>query len=148
MGDHIHKQTIPRAALIGAAVLMVGTITVASGARQVRLAGPKAVVATPLRERMLRFEDRPDGSLVAIDADTGRLAGVVAPGSNGFVRGVLRGMYRGRKLESLGKSDARFRLAKEADGRLTLEDPETGRHIELDSFGPVNANDFGVLLAP
>lgn len=145
---HIHKQHVPRAALIGAAVLMVGTITLAAGARQVHLAAPVVAEAPPQRVRTLRFSDRPDGTLAAIDVDTGNVAGVIAPGTNNFVRGVLRGLYRGRKLESLPPDDAHFRLAREADGRLTLGDPATGRHIELDSFGPVNASCFGVLLTP
>jgi putative photosynthetic complex assembly protein len=69
----------------------------------------------------------------------------IAPETNGFVRGVLRGMFRTRKLESLGH-DARFRLAREADGRLTLQDPQTGRQVELDSFGPTNSAAFADLL--
>ena len=148
MGDHIHRQTIPRFALIGAAVLMVGTITLAAGARQVRLATPEAAPAPPQRVRMLRFTDMPDGSLEAFDVTTGKVAGAIAPGTNNFIRGVLRGLYRGRKIEGLAHDDAHFRLAREADGRLTIGDPDTGRHIELDSFGPVNADTFGVLLKP
>jgi putative photosynthetic complex assembly protein len=70
----------------------------------------------------------------------------VAAGSNNFIRGVLRGMFRGRKLESLGH-DGVFTLARQANGRLTLEDPETKRRVELDSFGPTNAGAFEGLLA-
>ncbi len=147
MGDHIHKQTIPRAALIGAAFLMVGSMSLAAGARHVHRSTPAAAVPAPIQVRELRFEDRPDGSLAAIDTKTGDVAGIVAPGTNGFVRGVLRGMFRNRKLESLGH-DAHFRLAREADNHLTLEDPDTRRHVDLDSFGPTNSAAFARFLGP
>jgi putative photosynthetic complex assembly protein len=94
----------------------------------------------------VRFEDRPDGTLAVLDATTGREASIVQPGTNGFIRGVLRGMFRGRKLEALSR-DGQFRLAREADGHLTLEDPETGRRVDLDSFGPTNSAAFAGLLA-
>ncbi|NBT80006.1 MAG: photosynthetic complex assembly protein PuhC, partial [Betaproteobacteria bacterium] len=32
------------------------------------------------------------------------------------------------------------------DGRLTLIDPSTGRTIDLESFGAINANNFARLL--
>jgi putative photosynthetic complex assembly protein len=140
MSDHIHTQAVPRGALIGAAFLMIGTIAVAAGARSARLAAPPAVPpAVAVAE--IRFEDRPDGSLAVLDAHTGHEDLVLAPGSNNFIRGVLRGMFRSRKLESLGH-DGTFRLSQEADGSLTLEDPQTARVVNLDSFGPSNANAF------
>jgi putative photosynthetic complex assembly protein len=140
MSNHIHNQAVPRGALIGAAIMMVGTIAVAAGARNARLSAP-ATVVPPVAVAEIRFEDRADGSLAVIDANTGHDDVVLAPGSNNFIRGVLRGMFRSRKLESLGH-DGTFRLAQEANGSLTLEDPQTARVVNLDSFGPSNANAF------
>ena len=37
-------------------------------------------------------------------------------------------------------------LIGRADGRLTLEDPTTGRRVDLESFGPTNAGVFAQLL--
>jgi putative photosynthetic complex assembly protein len=37
-------------------------------------------------------------------------------------------------------------LTRWADGRISLEDPETGRVIELDAFGPTNGEAFAQLL--
>ena len=42
--------------------------------------------------------------------------------------------------------DPPFRLARWSDGRLTLEDPTTGRRIELGAFGPTNAEVFAELM--
>ncbi|MCU0659273.1 MAG: putative photosynthetic complex assembly protein PuhC [Polyangiaceae bacterium] len=145
MGHH-HVQTVPRAALIGAAVLIMTSIGLAAGARQARLAARDSVVKPAIEVVFVRFEDRPDGSLRMLDADTGRELTQVPPRSNGFVRGVLRGMFRSRKLEALDRN-ARFRLAREADGHLTLEDAEVGRRVHLDSFGPSNSAAFSELLA-
>jgi putative photosynthetic complex assembly protein len=145
MAQHIHTQTVPRPALFGAAFLIVGSMALAASARSAHLAEQKAPMAAPSQVIEVRFEDRADGTLVVLDAETGREIRTVAPGTNHFVRGVLRGMFRGRKLESLGKEPG-FRLAHEADGRTTLEDPQTGRHVDLDSFGPTNAAVFADIL--
>jgi hypothetical protein len=34
-----------------------------------------------------------------------------------------------------------------ADGKLTLEDPGTGRRVDLGSFGPTNAAAFSQIMA-
>lgn len=147
MSNHIHKQTIPRAALLGAAVLIASTVALASNAKQSRseLASVTSEPA-PLVALQVRFADRADGALLMIDAPTGRELAEMAPGSNNFVRGVLRGMFRVRKLESKGH-DAPFILSREANGRRTLFDPETARRVDLDSFGPTNSAAFVALLA-
>lgn len=145
MSQHIHAQTVPRGALFGAAFLIVGSLGLAASARSAHLSEP-VKAAAPAREFVdVRFEDRPDGTLAVIGADSGREISAIAPGTNGFIRGVVRGMFRNRKLESMGH-DGRFRLAREAEGRLTLVDPQTGRRVDLDSFGPTNSAAFATIL--
>ncbi len=39
-----------------------------------------------------------------------------------------------------------FRLSAWSDGRLTLEDPATGRAVDLEAFGPTNEATFVRLL--
>ena len=41
---------------------------------------------------------------------------------------------------------APFRLTRYADGRLALDDPSTGAHVELRAFGPTNEAAFARLL--
>jgi putative photosynthetic complex assembly protein len=103
-------------------------------------------VAPPVRSAELRFEDRDDGAVVARDARDDREVAVIEPGSNGFVRGVLRGMFRTRRLESISSREP-FRLTEESDGRLVLSDPHSGRAVELRSFGGTNYDAFSTLLA-
>lgn len=144
MHAHVHHQNVPKGALWGALALIVLTIALAAASRRSGHVETQAS-APAIQVVYLRFEDRPDGTLAILDADTGRELRLVAPGTNGFTRGVVRGMFRNRKLESMGP-DARFRLAREANGRLTLEDPESGRRVDVASFGPTNEAAFAELL--
>jgi putative photosynthetic complex assembly protein len=142
--SHHHEQKIPRPVLIGAAALMLLSLVFAGVSRQslkTELARPRPA---PLESVTLSFEDRA-GAVVVTDASSGRELVSLPPNSNGFVRGVLRGFFRERKLESLGRQ-ASFVLAREADGRLSLEDTQTGRRVDLNAFGPDNTAAFAQLL--
>jgi putative photosynthetic complex assembly protein len=105
----------------------------------------KQADAAAVAMRDLRFEDRPDGGIDVFDARDDRLVETVAPASNGFIRGTLRGLSRERKREGIGP-DEPFRLVARADGRLTLEDLATGRRVDLESFGPTNTGAFAKFL--
>jgi putative photosynthetic complex assembly protein len=100
--------------------------------------------AKPVATRLLRFEDRPDGSIAVIDATSGRLLERVQ-GEQGFLRGSLRALARERRMREVGALPP-FELAARADGRLTLTDPATGARLDLESFGPTNAAVFARLL--
>jgi len=54
-------------------------------------------------------------------------------------------LARTRRSEGIGSEDP-FHLASWSDGRLTLDDPATGRHLELEAFGSLNTEVFGRLL--
>ncbi|WP_439580231.1 photosynthetic complex assembly protein PuhC [Elioraea sp.] len=95
--------------------------------------------------RDLRFEDRMDGGVDIIDARAGTAVSVIAPGEGGFVRATLRGLARERKREELGR-DTPFRLTVWGDGRLTLEDPATGRFVDLGAFGQTQIETFARLI--
>ena len=97
--------------------------------------------------RDIRFEDQPDGSIRVIDAKLREQIALVAPASNGFLRGAVRGLVRERKLQGLG-IEVPFTLAALADGRLVLHDAATGHEIDLASFGSTNAAVFSKLLLP
>jgi putative photosynthetic complex assembly protein len=146
MSEHVHNQDVPRGVLFAAAALIVFSIGVAAlssqHTREVAAEGGAPVI----NAAQVRFEDRKDGAIAMLDAATGRELSVVPPNSNGFIRGVLRGMMRSRKLESLGR-DATFRLARHQDGRLSIEDQQTHRSIDLGAFGPTNLAAFETLFA-
>ena len=131
-------------------LLALGALTLAAlvGVGAFRWSGmqPLEPAQSPVTaSRELRFDDRPDGGVAVSEASSGRLVETIAPGTNGFLRGALRGLARERK-RSDASLQAPFLLAAHADGRLTLMDPTTGRHIDLESFGPTNAAVFLRLL--
>jgi putative photosynthetic complex assembly protein len=149
----VHNETVPKGALIAAASLVIMAITV-TGA--VRLTGtPPAASpallrvtekATALSSRDLRFTDRADGAVVIEDIGSGATAGMVEAGSkSGFIRGVIRGLARERRMHGVGDQPP-FRLTLWSDGELSLVDTATGRNLELGAFGGTNRAAFLALL--
>ena len=140
---HPAAPVLPRGLLValGATVLVtvIGVATVRLGGVSVR--APDAPSAAT---RLLRFEDSADGSVVVIDAASGRALDTLR-GEQGFVRGALRALSRERRIREIGPLPP-FELASRTDGRLTLSDPATGARIDLESFGPTNAGVFARLL--
>jgi putative photosynthetic complex assembly protein len=144
--SHAHDERFPRGALIGAAGL-IGLSLIAAGAA--RLTGTKTLVPTsaPVVVRDLRFEDTTEGAVNVYDGHSERPVSVVSAGSDAFLRATMRGLAQQRKRESIS-ANIPFRLTSWADGRLTLDDSATGRHVELEAFGATNAATFARLLTP
>ncbi len=108
--------------------------------------GPDQLAAAAMAERMLRFEDMPNGGVLVTDGVTGVTVAELQ-GEQGFVRGALRALTRERTAREIGSRQP-FKLTARVDGRLTLTDPATGKRIDLESFGPTNSGDFARFLAP
>ena len=108
--------------------------------------GPDQIAAAAVAERMLRFDDMANGGVLVTDGVTGvRVAEL--QGEQGFVRGALRALTRERTARDIGSKQP-FKLTARIDGRLTLDDPSTGRRIDLESFGPTNSGVFFRFLEP
>jgi len=99
--------------------------------------------APVLWQMQLRFEDRPNGDVAVMDANT-QTEITRFQGEQGFVRGVLRTLSRERMRRGIGSGPA-FELIAHSDGRLTLIDPATEHRIDLESFGPSNMANFAKL---
>jgi len=138
-------RPFPRGPLFGAITLVILSILLAGVSRYTGLGSVQVDPANPVETRVLRFEDRSDGSVAVLDASDGRVIEMLAPGTNGFVRGVLRGLVRERKLSGIG-SELPFQLVRWDDGRLSLKDTATGRQIELVSFGRTQIETFAKML--
>lgn len=139
------KSSLFRSPIAGASLLVMLAI---AGTAVVRLTGStdKAPVAAIAVMHELRFEDGADGSILIYDAKHNKLIDRAAPGENNFLRGTLRGLARERKRIGVD-SKPPFKLISRADGRLMLEDPSTGRYVDLGSFGNTNRETFVRLLA-
>jgi putative photosynthetic complex assembly protein len=138
------QEVLPRGVLMAIGALVLVSV---AGTAAVRLSGISIHEpdTAALASRSLRFEDTADGSVLVIDAATGTQAARLE-GEQGFLRGILRALARERKQNGPTGSEQPFDLVYRTDGRLTLVDPVTGRHIDLESFGPKNAGVFARLL--
>ena len=145
MSGHTHDAPFPRLPLMAAGALVAITLVLVAVVRVTGVGGLHTPQAPIVAERLLHFADQPDGSITVRDALDGRLVHTVAPGTNGFLRGTLRGLGRERKREGAGPGTG-FHLSARSDGRLLLQDPATGRLIDLGAFGPTNVAAFARLL--
>jgi putative photosynthetic complex assembly protein len=143
---HTRNEEFPRGALIGAAGMIALTM-VSAGVTRITGTPTQVPTSSAVVVRDLRFEDTVDGAVNVYDASSIRPVNIVSPGSSAFLRATMRGLAQQRKRESIG-SDIPFRLTEWADGRLTLDDRATGRHVELEAFGATNAASFARLLTP
>jgi putative photosynthetic complex assembly protein len=139
------SETFPRGALLAAATLVIFTLLAVAVGRP--SGGQSAAApASPARaERLLQFQDLDDGSLRVVDVGRQQIVATLEPGTNGFMRGMMRAMVRTRTLHGVG-DETPFLLAYGADGRLVLEDPATDSRIPLDAFGPTNVSAFAILM--
>ena len=133
------REVLPWVVIAVLVVIMI-TIGVVSRARHAGTA-PGAI---PVRSADLLMQDHDDGSISVLDAGTHAVIDTVPPKTNGFLRVVLAGMVRERRLD--GIDSPVFHLTRWSDGRLTLDDAATHRLVELEAFGPTNEAAFGRLL--
>ena len=136
----------PRAPLFALGALVLASVLAVAAVRVTGVGAVRVPDAPTVTVREFRFEDRPDGSIVVLDPSGRQLIDTVAPGTNGFLRGTMRGLARERTRQGVSR-DLPFRMVGHADGRLTLEDPGTGRRVDLGSFGPTNAAVFAQIMA-
>lgn len=141
----LRNGSLPRGMVLGTALLLAGTLVLATLGHDAPV-NPAAAGALPTATRDLRFSDRADGAVVVTNALTGHQVDVVEPGTEGFVRGAMRGLVRQRRLAEIGP-DMPFRLSVWPDGRITLQDTANGNTMELHAFGRTNAEAFLRLLA-
>jgi putative photosynthetic complex assembly protein len=145
MSDARTFAPFPRGALLAAAFIVGGTIVLAAVGRLTGAANSDPT-APMVASRSLLFEDRPNGAVAVFDADDpSSPIAVVAPETNGFLRATMRGLARQRLRQDASRTTP-FRLTEWADGRLTLEDPTTGRKVEMEAFGITNEEAFARLL--
>ena len=140
-GDPHHVPRLPllmAAGIVMFTVLFVGLHQWTSG-----LTGDTASVTFA---QEIRFQSLPGDRIAIVDAADGTALTTIEAGSEGLLRGALRGLLFSRDLGNLDP-DASYRLERHAGDGLYLVDPLNGRDIRLDSFGPVEAGALADLLA-
>lgn len=145
----IDHEPFPKGALLAAGSLIAVSLIAAAVGRYQNLNPPvDAVTYTPAPNQILkmRFRDAVDGSVIVSNADSGGTLDVIAPGEDAFIRAVMRGFVRDRKLRKIGP-EIPFVLSLYPNKRLTMSDPTTGKEIDLRAFGPTNEAAFARFLS-
>lgn len=143
MGHAFEQQPFPRGPLIAAASLIALSLVMAFLGSVIGIGRTATEPGTPVGACIVRLVDAPAGGLVVLAAD-GHPIDELPAEQSGFARGVMHGLSRARRLAGV-PLDAPIRLTRFTDGRLLLDDPATGQRIELEVFGPTNAETFARL---
>jgi putative photosynthetic complex assembly protein len=145
----LDTEPFPRVALIGASALIGFSLITTTVVRLVRLNSPAtpavAVADAPSRSVAVRFIDEADGSVSVREGRTNVLITSLQPGSDGFIRSVMRGLAHDRKRRGIGPEQP-FTVSQWSDGRIALQDTATGRYVDLNAFGNGNRDAFARLL--
>jgi putative photosynthetic complex assembly protein len=145
MSEVLHEPMIPKGGLFAAAALVLFALTAVTTVRLTGAGGVHMTLPAAVESRDLQFEDGKNGAVLVFDAAGHQLVDTLVPGSNGFVRVVLRGLARERKLGDIGAKPP-FRLTRYANGQITLTDTSTSKQIDLDAFGSSNTAAFARLM--
>lgn len=140
------ERPIPPAIIIGGGLVMavslliVGSARLGLAPRQLRPAA-SAVAAYDFRV------SAPDaaGFQTVLSARDGRAVAPLSGRGDDFLPSLVDKLRQERALKGV-RGDAPFRLVRFADGRVSLEDPSTGRELNLESFGSVNEADAARLI--
>ncbi len=133
------KPKLPAVLVVAAVATAFGLVALGPNAVGGRTPPPSAPVVA---ERLLTFADMPDHGVAVMDH--GQTIATFE-GEQGFIRGILRGLNRGRKMNDVPPGTP-FRLSAYADGRLVLQDPATGTSLEMAAYGATNEGVFANLL--
>lgn len=136
---------VPRLVVRAVAALMAFSLVAAVWGRQTGQGTLMTAPAPAVEERRLSFADAADGALVVTDALSGQVVALLSTGQDGFIRGVLRGLSRGRAVNRIEGGDV-YVLTRWDDGRLSITDPASGERFDLNAFGKDNLRAFAQLL--
>ncbi len=149
---HSHDNMIPSGAiklavgLVGASLMLVMAVRADWLAPSTTPGQYRAEAQVrPVADRLLSFADV-KGDVQVTDVRTGAVIASFGQEGSGFIRGVMRGLARERRMHRIGAAPP-FRLTRYSDSQLTLTDTATGRVIELSGFGATNRATFAALLA-
>lgn len=132
---------VPRGPLIGAFLLVTLVFGVAIQARMTGRTASEEPVTPVAQQREVRFEVQGDGTLSVYDVGQGREITRLSSDKNGFIFGMLRGIKQKRDVAHTDTATP-LRITRWQDGRMTLDDPSTGMHVAVSSFGPTQIASF------
>ena len=142
----IHEPLVPKSWIVSACALVLFSLAAVTAVRLTGVGGTRMKLPAMVESRDLLFEDGKNGAVLVFDARDHTLIDSLAPGTNGFVRVVLRGLARERRLGDIGRQPP-FRIARFENGQMTLTDTATNKQIDLVAFGSSNSEAFTRLMS-
>jgi putative photosynthetic complex assembly protein len=139
------EPVVPKGGIIAAAALVLFSLATVTTVRLTGLGEVHMTLPAAVQSRDLQFADGRNGTVLVYDAGDHRLIDTLAPGTNGFIRVVLRGLARERRLGDIGAQPP-FRLTRYSGGQITLTDTSTNKQIDLGAFGSTNTEAFARLM--
>ena len=103
--DGFRAASFPLAPLVGAAALVVIALLGVAAFRVSGLETTRVADSPVVSQGEFRFEDQDDGSILVLAGRDGVVIDTVAPGTNGFLRGTLRGLARERRRQGIGPAE-------------------------------------------
>ena len=141
----IQEPVVPKGGVLAAAALVLFALTTVTTVRLTGMGESHMTLPAAVQSRDLQFEDGKNGAVLVYDAKDRQLVDTLSPGTNGFIRVVMRGLARERRLGDIGAQPP-FRLTRYAGGELTLTDTSTGKQIDLGAFGSTYTGAFARLM--
>ncbi len=139
------QERIHRRAMVALGIF-VGIVLVVTAIAQLTGMGLRfSPVAEPVAMVQLRFEDGPEGLVTVTNAETDEVLAEYGMDEGVFVRSVMRGIARQRRLRNQEGREPVV-LAEYPDGKLWLLDPTNEVEIYLGAFGPDNRAAWANLL--
>lgn len=144
MSEIFANGAFPKRAVHAGAAIVLLSVAVAAFARTTGVGATHIPASPVVQSAALRFSDGVHGG-IDVETAAGEAVAFFGPGEGGFLRGVLRGFARDRRSQGIS-GEPPLLLERHADRRISLTDPQTGRVVELDAFGPSNAGLFAKFL--
>jgi putative photosynthetic complex assembly protein len=145
MSEVFHEPVVPKGGVFAGAALILFALVAVTTVRLTGAGGSHMTLPAAVESRDLQFEDGQNGAVLVYDAGDHQLVDTLAPGTNGFIRVVMRGLARERKLGDIGAQPP-FRLTRYSGGEITLTDTSSGKQIDLGAFGSSNTQAFARLM--
>ncbi|RFC64948.1 hypothetical protein DYI37_03510 [Fulvimarina endophytica] len=139
------ERPIPAAILVAAGLLALSTVVFGLVSNRTGVGAFHTPAIQTVASRALALDDTNPEIAVVSDANTGERLLEAPTASGGFAVESLRNLKRYRTIRGVPESGA-YTLALKADGRLVIEDPKTGRLVELRAFGRENTEVFAGFL--
>lgn len=136
---------VPRAALIGAAVLVGFTVTAITAARHYEVGRLEIHALDNASEsRMLVFRPLPSGEMLVSDEQGHQLSRLVVEGDT-FVMTAVRALAM-QQAEREEATEFHLLVQRDDRGHVELVDPQTGRAVKLEGFGSASVEAFAGFL--